>query len=79
VERLEESAVPEKMLKGKLFYGRRRGPRTRWLDDVMGDLAVMGINGWREMTRKSKSGDCRGGQGCSAEKEKEELQMISMT
>jgi hypothetical protein len=55
VERLEESAMPKKMLEGKLFYGRRRGrPRTRWLDDVMGDLAVMGIEGWREMIRKKE-------------------------
>jgi hypothetical protein len=53
VERLEESAMPKKML--KLFYGRRRGrPRTRWLDDVMGDLAVMGIKGWRQMTLKKE-------------------------
>jgi hypothetical protein len=51
VERLEKSAMPKKMLEGKLFYGRRRGrPRMRWLDDVMGDLAVMGITGWTEMT-----------------------------
>jgi hypothetical protein len=43
---MEESAMSKKMLKGKLFYGRRRG----WLDDMIGDLAVMGIKGWREMT-----------------------------
>jgi hypothetical protein len=52
---MEESAMPKKMLKGKLFHGRRRGlPRTRWLDDVMGDIAVMGINRWRQMTRKKE-------------------------
>jgi hypothetical protein len=41
------------VLKGKLFYEKRRGrPRMRWLDDVTRDLAVMGITGWRERTRK---------------------------
>jgi hypothetical protein len=51
VERMEESATTKKMLKGKLFYGRRRGrPRKRWLDDVMG------IKGWRKMTRKKEVG-----------------------
>jgi hypothetical protein len=55
VERMEESAMPKKMLKGKLFYGRGRGrPRTRWLCDVMWDLAVMRIKGWREMIRKKE-------------------------
>jgi hypothetical protein len=50
---MEESAIPKKVLKGKLFYEKRRGrPRMRWLDDVIRDLAVMGIKGWRERTRK---------------------------
>jgi hypothetical protein len=26
----------------------------RWLYDVKGDLAMMGIKGWREMTRKKE-------------------------
>jgi hypothetical protein len=52
---MEESAMLKKMLKGKLFYGRRRGrPGKRWLDDVMGDLAVMGMKGWTEITRKKE-------------------------
>jgi hypothetical protein len=39
IERLQDSAVPEKMLCGKLYATRRRGrPRMRWLDDVSMDL-----------------------------------------
>jgi hypothetical protein len=55
---MEESAIPKKVLKGKLFYEkRRRQPRMRWLDDATRDLAVMGIKGWRERTRKKMFGD----------------------
>jgi hypothetical protein len=36
------------MLKGRLDNRRRRGrPRRRWIEDVMTDLATMGIGGWR--------------------------------
>jgi hypothetical protein len=43
VERMSEERMPKRMLKGKLFYGRRKGPaHTRWLDNV-----VMAVRGWR--------------------------------
>jgi hypothetical protein len=36
------------MLKGRLDNRRRMGrPRRRWIEDVMADLATMGIRGWR--------------------------------
>jgi hypothetical protein len=40
--------MPKRMLKGRLDNRRRRGrPRMRWIEDVMTDLATMGIRGWR--------------------------------
>jgi hypothetical protein len=35
VERMEDSAMPKRMLKGRLFCKRKKGrPRMKWLDDV---------------------------------------------
>jgi hypothetical protein len=40
--------MPKRMLKGRLFSGRRKGrPRKRWLDNVVLNLVVMGVTGWR--------------------------------
>jgi hypothetical protein len=39
VERMEDTAMPTRMLKGRLYSKRRKGrPRMRWLDDVESDL-----------------------------------------
>jgi hypothetical protein len=49
VERMDETAMPKRMLKGKLYATRRIGrPRIRWLEDVIADLRRMGISGWME-------------------------------
>ena len=52
IERMQDTAIPKKMLYGKLYAIRRRGRlRMRWLDDVSMDLRKMGINEWRERAR----------------------------
>jgi hypothetical protein len=49
VERMDEMAMPKRVLKRKLYANRRIGrPRLRWTDDVTDDLRKMGIRGWRE-------------------------------
>jgi hypothetical protein len=49
---MQDTAIPKKMLYGKLCATRRRGrPKTRWLDDVSTDLRKMGINEWRDRAR----------------------------
>jgi hypothetical protein len=51
VERMEDNAMPKRMLKGRLFSKRRKGrPRMRWLDDVESDLK-MEVKEWREKMR----------------------------
>jgi len=51
-ERMQDNAIPKKMLYGKLYETRRRGrPKMRWLDDVSMDLRKMGINKWRDRAR----------------------------
>jgi hypothetical protein len=52
VERMLEERMPKRMLKGRLFSRRSKGrPRARWLDNVVTDLVVMGLEageeGWR--------------------------------
>jgi hypothetical protein len=48
VERMPETKMPKRTLKGRLDNRRRRGrPRMRWMDSVIADLATMGIRGWR--------------------------------
>jgi hypothetical protein len=52
VDRMQDTAIPKKMLYGKLYAKRRRGrPKTRWLDDVSMDLRKMGISVWRDRAR----------------------------
>ena len=52
IERMQDTAIPQKMLNGKLYATRRKGrPKMRWLDDVFTDLRKMGINEWRDRAR----------------------------
>jgi hypothetical protein len=52
VERLEDNAMPKRMLKGRLYSKRRKGrPRMRWLDDVESDLKEMEVKEWKEKVR----------------------------
>jgi hypothetical protein len=52
VERIEDNAMPKRMLKGRLYSRRRKGrPRLRWLDDVESDLKKMEVKGWKEKMR----------------------------
>jgi hypothetical protein len=52
VERMDETVMPKRVLKGKLYATRRIGrPRIRWLEDVNADPRRMGIGGWMEKAR----------------------------
>ena len=42
VERMDETGMPKRVLKGKLYVTRRIGrPRIRWPEDVIADLRRM--------------------------------------
>jgi hypothetical protein len=52
VERMDETAMPKRVLRGKLYATRRIGrPRIRWLEDVIADVRRMGTSGWMEKAR----------------------------
>jgi len=52
IERMQDTAIPKKVLYGKLYATRRRGkPKIRWVDDVSTDLRKMEINEWRDRAR----------------------------
>ena len=56
IERVQDTAIPKKMLYGKLYVTRRRGrPKMRWLDDVSMDLRKMGVNEWRDRARNREA------------------------
>ena len=49
VERMDETVMLKRVLKGKLYAMRRIGrPKIRWLEDVITDLRRMGISGWMD-------------------------------
>ena len=57
VERMDEMAMPKRVLRGKLYAKRRIGrTRLRWTDDVTDDLRRMGIRSWTEKARKGNGG-----------------------
>jgi hypothetical protein len=49
---MEDNAMPKRMLKGRLYFKRRKGrPKMGWLDDVESDLKKMKMKGWKEKMR----------------------------
>jgi hypothetical protein len=55
VERMEDSRMPKRVMREKIYTRRERcRPKVRWLDDVQEDLREMGIEGWR---RKAQDRD----------------------
>jgi len=65
VERMDETVMPKRALKVKLYATRIGRPRIRWLEDVIADLRRMGISGcmkkvrnrdhWRRITEEAKA------------------------
>jgi hypothetical protein len=52
VVRMEDNAMPKRMLKGRLYSKRRKGrPMMRCLEDVESDLKKMEVKGWKENMR----------------------------
>jgi GTP1/Obg family GTP-binding protein len=52
VERMEDNAMPKRVLKGRLYSKRRKGrPRMRCLEEVENDLKRMKVTGWKEKMR----------------------------
>jgi protein-tyrosine phosphatase len=54
---MEGNAMPNRMLKGRLYSRRRKGrPRMRWLDDVENDLKKMrSREQWRPVVEEDKA------------------------
>jgi hypothetical protein len=56
IERMQDTAIPKKMLYGRLYATRRRGrPNMRWLEDVSRDLREMVVNEWRDRARNRET------------------------
>ncbi|PSN32606.1 hypothetical protein C0J52_26152, partial [Blattella germanica] len=53
LERMGGNKIPLKVHKAKIYSVWRKGrPRTRWMDDVMEDIWIMKIRGWREKDQR---------------------------
>jgi len=52
IKRMQDTAIPKKMLYKELYATRRRGrPKMRWVNAVSMDLRKMGLNEWRDRAR----------------------------
>jgi hypothetical protein len=47
VERMENSRIPKRVMREKIYTTRGGRPKVGWLDDVQEDLRAMGIEEWR--------------------------------
>jgi hypothetical protein len=57
VERMEDSRMPKRMTREKIYTRRkRRRAKVRWLDDVQEDLREMGTEGWGPVEANSTGG-----------------------
>jgi hypothetical protein len=55
LDRMPESQMPKRMLRGRLHSRRKKGRRRkRWMDSVIADLGVMGVRGWRSKAADRK-------------------------
>jgi len=55
LERMKEDRMPKKIFTQELEGTRHRGrPRKRWIEEVEGDLQVMGVKRWRTMAINRK-------------------------
>jgi hypothetical protein len=53
VETMEDSRMPKRVMKEKIYTRRKRSrPKVRWLDDVQEDLREMWIEGWRRKAQE---------------------------
>ena len=53
VMRMDGGRMPRRMLEWKPMGRRIRGrPRKRWIEDVEEDVHMMGIRGWRKLSKE---------------------------
>lgn len=79
LQRIEERRILKKLFTGHPGDRRKRGrPRLSWLDDVEGDLRILGKRRERQVTQNRKQWKSLHFKGCSAyqEEEKEEAGMF---
>jgi hypothetical protein len=53
VMRMDEKRTPKRVLEWKPIGRRIRGkPRKRWIEDTEEDIQIMGIRGWRKLSKE---------------------------
>ena len=53
VMRMDGGRIPRRILEWKSMGRRIRGrPRKRWIEDVEEDIQMMGIRGWRKLSKE---------------------------
>jgi hypothetical protein len=53
VMRMDEKRTPRRVLERKPIGRRIRGrPRKRWIEDIEEDVQMMGIRGWRNLSKE---------------------------
>jgi hypothetical protein len=50
---MDEKRIPKRVLEWKPTGRRISGrPRKRWIDDIEEDIQLMGIRGWRKLSKE---------------------------